>query len=121
MVCALEVRELWKMSAPVLSRCTVISMKSDRSFRAIQCRQKAHALGILGTESLPVPVANITWKDIPALRNAAADPYQYIEQILQDTSDSDAIEAVRAIGSGSSPWIQLTNYLIKKGLRPEGV
>jgi hypothetical protein len=120
-VCALEVRELWKMSAPVLSRCTVISMKSDRSFRAIQCRQKAHALGILGTESLPVPVANITWKDIPALRNAAADPYQYIEQILQDTSDSDAIEAVRAIGSGSSPWIQLTNYLIKKGLRPEGV
>lgn len=120
-VCALEVRELWKMSAPVLSRCTVISMKSDRSFRAIQCRQKAHSLGILGTESLPVPVANITWKDIPALRNAAADPYQYIEQILQDTSDSDAIEAVRAIGSGSSPWIQLTNYLIKKGLRPEGV
>lgn len=121
-VCALEVRELWKMSAPVLSRCSVISMKSDRSFRAVQCRQKAIALGILGNENSQTPLpTNITWRDIPALRNAAADPYQYIEQLLQDTCDMDVIETVRAIGSGSSPWIQLTNYLIKKGLRPESV
>jgi len=109
-VCALEVRELWKMAPPVLSRCTVVSMKSDKSFRAFQCRQKAVALGILDGPVEPVN-SEITWKDIPALREAAVDPYQYIERIMQTAMDAPAIEAIRAIGSGSSPWIQLTKYL----------
>ena len=29
--CALEVRELWKLSPPILSRCTVVTMRSDQS------------------------------------------------------------------------------------------
>ena len=46
-VCALEVRELWRMSPPVLSRCIVISMKSDQSFRQKVNIQKAVQLGLL--------------------------------------------------------------------------
>jgi len=117
-VCALEVRELWKMSPPVLSRCTVVSMKSDHSFRTQLCKQKAVSLGVLDGVIANTQYNKITWKDIPALRKAAADPYEYIEKLcLHENLNSGAIETIRAIGSGSSPWIQLANYLIQ--LRPE--
>ena len=113
-VCALEVRELWKISAPVLSRCTVVSMKSDYSFRTIQSRQKALSLGILSGTPPNNEIKKITWRDIPALRKAAGDPYEYIDKLcLQGTINTDSIEIIRAIGAGSSPWIQLANYLMR--------
>jgi len=112
-VCCLEVRELWKMSPPVLSRCTVISMKSDHSFRIQRNLQKAMALGLL-TQQPPVD-DSITWRDIPALRQAAADPYAILDKLIGKSMMSvDAIEALRAIGAGSSPWIQLANYLMRQ-------
>ena len=113
-VCCLEVRELWKMSPPVLSRCTVISMKSDHSFRIQRNLQKAMALGLL-TPQARVP-ESVTWKDIPALRQSAADPYAILDMLIykSPTLSQDAIEALRAIGAGSSPWIQLANYLMRQ-------
>jgi len=111
-VCALEVRELWKMSPPVLSRCTIISMKSSTSFRKQRNIQKAITLGLL--ESNP-PLGTASWSEIPALRQAAADPYEYLEAlILKDTTNltNAGIEAFRAVGAGSSPWIQLAQYLM---------
>ena len=47
-VCALEVRELWKMSSPILSRCTVVSMKSESSYRSRMNNQKAIQYGLIG-------------------------------------------------------------------------
>jgi hypothetical protein len=113
-VCTLEVRELWKMSPPVLSRCTIIQMNSDISFRSQQKSTLAHSLGLFNNISQPT-LDNISWRDIPALRKLAVNPYQYIDHLLKraDPLDKHAIEAIRAIGSGSSPWIQLTVYLMR--------
>lgn len=112
-VCCLEVRELWKMSPPVLSRCTVISMKSDHSFRVQRNLQKAIALELLKPQKQMEE--SITWRDIPALRKAAADPYAILNSLIgKSTLSKNAIDALRAIGAGSSPWIQLTNYLMRQ-------
>lgn len=116
--CVLEAREMWKLSPPVLSRCTTISMRSDVSIRSQMNTQRAIALNLLSSESKAPH--SYSWKDIPALRQAAADPYQIWAEILQSTSTLsschvDLLEAQRAMGAGSSPWIQIANY----GMRQE--
>lgn len=116
--CVLEAREMWKLSPPVLSRCTTISMRSDVSIRSQMNTQRAIALNLLSSESKAPHSHN--WKDIPALRQAAADPYQIWAEILQSISTLsschvDLLEAQRAMGAGSSPWIQIANY----GMRQE--
>ena len=113
-VCALEVRELWKMSPPVLSRCTVIQMKNDSSYRIHKKYGLAHSLGLLN--NIQSNYETITWRDIPALRRSGADPYKLFNTIIDNKGvdlDKDAIKALRAIGSGSSSWIQLTLYLMR--------
>ena len=77
-VCALEVRELWKMSSPILSRCTIISMKSDKSFRSEKNFQKAIHLGLVSSAQRIIP----TLENLPALRESAEDPYKLIENLL---------------------------------------
>jgi replication-associated recombination protein RarA len=113
-VCALEVRELWKMSPPVLSRCTIVQMNSDTSYRLQQKRGQALMLGLLDkSEHIP---ETIDWKSIPALRHAGVDPHKCIESLFKKSTsplNSRAIEMLRAIGAGSSPWIQLTQYLMR--------
>jgi DNA polymerase III delta prime subunit len=119
-ICALEVRELWKMSPPVLSRCTIIQMNNDTSFRAQQKQSLARSLHLLdGLQSLP---ESITWRNIPALRKSGADPYQCIDALFKKdvALNPDAIEAIRAIGAGSSPWIQMTHYLMRLEEAGEG-
>jgi hypothetical protein len=111
-ICALEVRELWKMSSPILSRCTVIYMKSDTSYRLHNNSQRAIKYGLI-RDSRP---RGVVFKDLPALRKAGDDPYVILYSFLSDSEDvsDDLIEAFRAIGVGSSPWIQLANYLLRK-------
>lgn len=119
-VCALETRELWKMSPPVLSRCTIVSMKSDKSFRLQQNIQKAITFGILKQNTFP---KLNSWRDIPAARMSGYDPHHLIElhAISADNEiNPDGIEALRAIGSGSSPWIQLALYLMRSERKGEG-
>jgi len=111
--CALEVRELWKMSPPILSRCTIISMNSDKSFRSMYNLQKAISLEIFH-DIAQIP-ETISWRDIPALRQNAIDPYKCIDKIILNNNNltTESIEIIRAIGAGSSPWIQLTQYLMR--------
>jgi len=45
--CVLEVRELWKLSPPILSRCTIVSMRSEQSYRTNRNKTIAGAMGIL--------------------------------------------------------------------------
>lgn len=120
-ICALEVRELWKMSPPVLSRCTIIQMNSDISYRLQKKQTLAISLGILnGAQTLP---DNIGWKDIPALRRAGLDPYACLDAFIKSRGgdlNPKVIEAIRAIGAGSSPWIQLTQLLMRSENEPEG-
>ena len=115
-VCALEVRELWKMSSPILSRCTIISMKSDKSFRSEKNFQKAIHLGLAFSVSKTIP----TLENLPALRENAEDPYRLIENLLNlnssnPTISKSAMKSMKMIGSGSSPWIQLANILAASG------
>ena len=112
-VCALEARELWKMSSPVLSRCTIISMKSDISFRSLKNHQRAIQLGIIKTTPMPI---SLTLKDLPALRIIGEDPYKLIDHILKINESGTnlsniAIQSMKMIGAGSSPWIQLASIL----------
>lgn len=117
--CCLEVREIWKMSPPILSRCSIVSMRSDKSYRILRNRTLAQHLGIikpsLSRSSLP------TWEQIPELREGGEDPYAILEQIIQahGISHIDVQDCVRLCGAGSSPWIQVSNFLLN--VRPARV
>jgi hypothetical protein len=112
--CCLEVRELWKLSPPILSRCTVVSMRSDTSFRAIRNESVAASLGIMKAPAETIPVA----ADIPRLRREGRDPYAIFNQLMaEDLSQPDLQECLRACGAGSSPWIQLANFLLRRAGR----
>jgi hypothetical protein len=109
--CALEVRELWKLSPPILSRCTVVTMRSDQSYRVMRNTTLAGHIGLL-----PAPMGDNlpAWNDIPRLRMEGRDPYQIIELLTESYGIQDIMlqDCIRAIGSGSSPWIQLSNFLL---------
>ena len=111
--CALEVRELWKLSPPILSRCTVVAMRSEQSYRTIRNLSLAKYMN-LGSQTLDELPA---WDAIPRLRKNGEDPYQIVDMILSvyGAEDKRVQECIRAIGAGSSPWIQISNFLL---LRP---
>jgi hypothetical protein len=112
--CVLEAREMWKLSPPVLSRCTVVTMNSERSFRSQNNHHRAAGLGLpLGGAQPLCP----SWHDIPACRKAAADPLALLETAVAGDLSADALQAMRAVGAGSSAWIQLANYLLRKESR----
>ncbi len=115
--CVLEAREMWKLSPPVLSRCTTISMRSDVSIRSQINTQRAIVIGLLSS-TVKAPQLD-HWKDIPALRLAGADPYLLWGTLLNangplSSRTVDILEAQRAIGAGSSPWIQIANYAMRQ-------
>ena len=112
MTCALEVRELWKLSPPILSRCTVVTMRSDQSYRVMRNATLAGHIGLLAA---PMTGDNLpAWQDIPRLRAEGRDPYQIIELLMERYGIQDIMlqDCIRAIGSGSSPWIQLSKFLL---------
>jgi len=110
--CALEVRELWKLSPPILSRCTVVTMRSDQSYRVMRNTTLAAHIGLI---SAPVSGNDLpAWQDIPRLRTEGQDPYRIIELLTERYGIQDLAlqDCIRAIGSGSSPWIQLSKFLM---------
>jgi DNA polymerase III delta prime subunit len=108
--CCLEVREVWKLSPPILSRCTIIGMKADQSFRSVRNDSIARQLGLPPSTSI---VAIPVWSEIPALRKRGEDPYAILKAcIAVDGITTPALQrCLKMIGSGSSPWIQLACYL----------
>jgi len=113
--CALEVRELWKLSPPILSRCKVVTMRSESSYRSSRNTTMAVNLGVI---QYTAPMKNPpVWSDIPRLRQEGEDPYRILESLLEayGLQDKAVRECYRAIGAGSSPWIQVTKLLMLKG------
>jgi len=109
--CCLEVRELWKLSPPILSRCNVVTMRSEVSYRTLRNMNMAKHLALIGdSEQMRLPV----WSEIPQLRKDGADPYKIVDTILLSYGPEDrgVQECIRAIGSGSSPWIQIGKFLL---------
>jgi DNA polymerase III delta prime subunit len=110
--CALEVRELWKLSPPILSRCTVIPMRSEFSYREQRNQSIARHLNL---NINPPPLQNLpAWSEISALRRQGEDPYRILQLLIQTLGagrNKKLQECIRAIGTGSSPWLQITNIL----------
>ena len=116
--CCLEVRELWKLSSPILSRCTVVSMRSDTSFRAIKMKATAQSLGVRLSEP---PIQMPSWKEIQSLRVSGADPYLIVERIIAELGSSHrgVQSMMKSIGAGSSPWIQIAHLLLRENQTAE--
>jgi hypothetical protein len=110
--CALEVREMWKLSPPILSRCTVVTMRSEQSYRTIRNIAIATHLGLSITPTLEKDLPD--WQDIPQLRRDGINPYYLIERITEHYGLENKMvqECLRAIGAGSSPWIQISHFLL---------
>ena len=115
--CALEVRELWKLSPPILSRCTVVTMRSEYSHRANRNDTLALHMGLTGPKHISELPA---WNSIISFRRAGADPYEIIDQLISvyGPHNLKVQECIRAIGAGSSPWIQLSEFLLNAPPRP---
>jgi hypothetical protein len=108
--CILEVREPWKLSPPILSRCTTISMSSNFSFRQKKSLELAKRCGLqVNQVESKIP----SWNEIPQLRKEGRDPYLILEACKNKYGIENLAlqECMRAIGSGSSPWIQLSKFL----------
>ena len=112
--CCLEVREIWKMSPPILSRCSIVSMRAETSYRILRNKHLAEHLQLIPSNSqaqLRIP----TWKEIPALREKGEDPYAIIDAIVKTYGIRmrEVQDCIRQIGAGSSPWIQLSQFLLQ--------
>ena len=112
--CCLEVREVWKLSPPILSRCTIISMRCETSYRVAKNKTIASHLGIPMTERTDIP----SWNEIHISRQKGEDPYAILDAVMSEygIENTNVQECIRAIGAGSSPWIQISNLLME--LRP---
>lgn len=111
--CCLEVREIWKMSPPILSRCSIVTMRTESSYRTLRNTSLSKHLQIIPQhiDESRIP----TWNDIPELREKGADPYAIIDAIIQANGiqNTEVQDCLRQIGAGSSPWIQLSYFLLK--------
>jgi hypothetical protein len=112
--CCLEVREVWKLSPPILSRCTIMTMRCETSYRVARNKNIALHLGIIPPEPIEIPL----WSDMHLCRKKGIDPYGILDAIVtkHGIDNTNVQECIRAIGAGSSPWIQISNLLMV--LRP---
>jgi replication-associated recombination protein RarA len=108
--CVLEVREPWKLSPPILSRCTLVNMSSKISYRKAKNVEEACRLGLLKTTQIP---EHPRWDEIPQMREAGLDPFEIFDQCFKQCGydNKNLQRALTAIGSGASPWAQLAYFL----------
>lgn len=104
--CVLETREPWKLSAPVLSRCSFVSIQVPKSYRRQLLEGKARQAGILLENS--EPACPKTLVELSSFREQGADPKYLLQMILQQpVHEREKKEALRRVGAGCSPWLQL--------------
>ena len=100
-LCVLEVREAWKLADPILSRCKMIELNTEKSYRRLMIER------IHPKDSRPIPEKPRTfdeWKEsLRMLRREAYDPYE----VLLNWNPS--IKHIAAIGSGKSAWVQVAH------------
>jgi len=107
----LEIREPWKLSPPILSRCIPICMNSKKSFRYQKNKALVDKLHIL----IDLPAIHIdilSLKDIPHLRKNGYDPIKIIYDLANYYNyNTHIINIIKKIGAGYSAWIQLSYFL----------
>jgi DNA polymerase III delta prime subunit len=106
----LEVREAWKLSPPILSRCVSINMNVIQSYRFQKNLVVANKYNLV--EKVKLDIKNLHINDIPNLRKNAYDPIEIIYSLANYYNyDFNCTEMIKKIGAGYSPWIQLTYFL----------
>jgi hypothetical protein len=85
-------------------------MRSEQSYRVSKNKAIATHLGIVSS-----PASIPAWNDISAARQRGEDPYAILEAIVNKygIDNIHVQDCVRAIGAGSSPWIQISNFLMR--------
>jgi len=106
-VSMLEVREPWKLSPPIISRCIPINMTSKYSFRSVKNSKLANQYNLIPIVK-PIKREDITLQNITKLRKQGCDPFEIIK--LFDI-DKNVLNMYQQIGVGSSPWIQLAYFI----------
>ena len=106
-VSMLEVREPWKLSPPIISRCIPINMSSKYSFRYVKNYQVANQYSLIPFVK-PLTKEDITLQSITKLRKQSYDPFEIIKLF---EIDKNVLNMYQQIGLGSSPWIQLAYFI----------
>lgn len=116
--CILEVRDPSKMSAPVLSRCTLRNMAVEKSYRKQFIEGKARDLGILDNEQLLFPT-NLS--ELVKYKASGADPNTALFWLAarkeSPTTAKKGLEALRRYAAGSSAWLQIAWLLSDSAFR----
>jgi hypothetical protein len=108
--CMLEVREPWKLAPPILSRCILVSMNTSTSFRQAKHLELAKKLHLLPPTP---PTISLEWKEISSMRKKGISPHHVLDACIEKYTwkNVDLQKCIRAIGNGSSPWVQLSLFL----------
>lgn len=112
--CILEVRDPSKLSAPVLSRCTIQRQPSELSYRKTMLEGKALQLGLPLTkkdEQFPQ-----TLDELALYKQEGKDPTALLWHLVRTKyKNTQGLEALRRWSSGCSPWLQIAWLLSSCG------
>lgn len=104
--CILEVRDPSKLSAPVLSRCTLQRQRSESSYRKTMLEGKAIQLGLLSPPTDPVFPTNL--EELALYKKQGKDPNGLLWHLVRTKfANETGREALRRFASGSSAWLQV--------------
>jgi replication-associated recombination protein RarA len=111
--CILEVRDPSKLSAPVLSRCTLQRLPSEQSYRKTMLEGKALTLGIVPAakdEQFPR-----TLEELLVYKQEGKDPNRFLWHLVRTKhNNAQGREALRRFASGSSAWLQVAWLLAEE-------
>jgi len=104
-VCILEVRDPSKLSAPVLSRCTLQRQPAEQSYRKTMLEGKALQLNIINKQENVFPK---TLEELAIYKNQGKDPVTLLKHwVREQKGNPKALEALRRWSAGASPWLQI--------------
>ena len=106
----LEIREPWKLAPPILSRCILVNMNTNKSFRLMKNIQIANKYNLI--KALPhIDIKQLNTKSIYNLRKMGYDPLEIIENYCKLINTDYVLEIYKKLGAGFSPWIILAYFL----------
>ena len=104
--CILEVRDPSKLSAPVLSRCSLQRIRSEQSFRKTMLEGKAVEIGLLAPIKEEVYPKDL--KELAIYKQQGKDPIKLLWHLVRTGfNNAQGREALRRFASGSSAWLQV--------------
>lgn len=111
-VCILEVRDIWKLSSPIISRCILKTLPYETSFRRTRIEGKARELGI--HKEVPLPTDLLSISEFQEFRRKAGNPVTYLLQLLSLYPKHLSVrEGIRRWQAGHSAWVEVAWLLLQ--------